>query len=368
MKKERMKSIRSFSKDDIPQVVDMFRRLLLRNETVRMQSQDLLPEYFEQIFFHNPWYDEEIASLVYENTRGKIIGFLGVTSRPMLMQHQPIRMAISLHYMVEPESRTSLAGVQLLKAFFAGPQDLSLTDTAGHLGRKVWEGVGGKTTYLYSQRWVRILQPSQFVVSQLAQRTKCSTLASVLSPICRILDAGATRLVPKYYPKLNPKYSEEELDTRTWHTYLPQLAGNRAIQPVYDDSSLRWILNHARQMNLYGTLQNVLVRDQSGEVMGWYLYYLKLGGASLVIQIAARKNSFDEILDHLFEHARRRGATALVGRLDGQYIQELSDKFCWFDRLSAWTLIHSKNSEVLHAIQRGDAFLSKIEGEWCLQF
>src|SRR5919108_6274194 len=124
----RMKSIRTFSKDDIPQVIDMFQRLLLRNEGARLQSRDLLPDYFEQIFFCNPWYDEEISSLVYVNASGKVVGFLGVIPRPMLMQRHPIRMAISLHYMVEPESRTSLAGVHLLKAFFAGPQDLSLTD------------------------------------------------------------------------------------------------------------------------------------------------------------------------------------------------------------------------------------------------
>jgi hypothetical protein len=369
MKNARMKSIRPFSKDDIPQVVDMFQRLLLRNnEGGRLQSRDLLPDYFEQIFFHNPWYDEEIASLVYEDAGGKIVGFLGVTPRPMLMQRHPIRMAISLHYMVEPESRTSLAGIHLLKAFFAGPQDLSLTDGAGKVGRKVWEGVGGMTTYLYSQRWARILKPSQFVVSQLAKRIPFATLASVLTPLCRLLDAGTTRLVPKYFPKLNSKHSEEELDTRTLLTYLPQLAGNRTIQPVYDDYSLQWVLNHARQMHLYGTLQRVLVRDQSGEVMGWYLYYLKSDDTSTVIQIVARKNSFNEILDHLFEHARRHGATALIGRLEAQYIQELSDKYCWFDRFSGWTLIHSKNSELLHAIQRGDAFLSRLEGEWCLQF
>ncbi|MBO0800997.1 MAG: hypothetical protein J2P31_19440, partial [Blastocatellia bacterium] len=132
--------------------------------------------------------------------------------------------------------------------------------------------------------------------------------------------------------------------------------------------SLHWVLNHARQMDLYGALQKVLVRNQNGDVMGWYLYYLKPGDTGTVIQIVARKNCFNEILDHLFEHARRYGATALIGRLDAQYIQELSDKYCWFDRFSGWTLIHSKNSEALNAIQRGDAFLSKLEGEWCLQF
>src|SRR5262245_31369333 len=249
MKNVGMKSIRPFTKDDIPQVVDMFRRLLLRdNEGGRLQSRDLLPDYFAQIFFHNPWYDEEIASLVFENASGKIVGFLGVISRPMIMQRKPIRMAISLHYMVEPECRTSLAGVHLLKAFFAGPQDLSLTDGAGQVGRKVWEGVGGMTTYLYSQRWVRILQPSQFVASELGKRISFAPLATALTPLCRLLDAGAAKFVPKYFPKLNSNYSEEELDTSTWLKFLPQLAANRAIQPIYDDSSMQWVLNYARQM------------------------------------------------------------------------------------------------------------------------
>src|SRR5262245_23216638 len=100
----RMKAIRPFTKDDIPQTVDMFQRLLLGSEEGRrLLSSAELPEYFEQIFFHNPWYDEEIPSLVYQGTNGKIIGFLGVTPRPMLLRGRPIRMALSYHLMVEPE-------------------------------------------------------------------------------------------------------------------------------------------------------------------------------------------------------------------------------------------------------------------------
>jgi hypothetical protein len=364
-----MKSIRPFTKDDIPQIVDMFQRLLLANNGgMRLQPRNLLPDYFEQIFFHNPWYEEEISSLVYESASGKIIGFLGVTQRPMLLQGYPIRMAISFHFMVEPESRASLAGVHLLKTFFSGPQDLSLTDGAGEIGRKVWEGVGGTTAYLYSQRWSRILKPSQFVVSRLGKKLPFNHIASVLTPLCWLSDAATTRIAPKFFPRLNSQYSEEELDAQTMLAHLPQLAGNRSIQPVYDDYSLQWVLNHARQMNYFGTLQKVLVRDQGGQIIGWYLYYLKAGCTSTVVQIAARKNAFNEILDHLFDHARRHGATALIGRLEPQYIQELSDKYCWFHRIGSWTLIHSNNSELLHAIQRGDAFLSGLEGEGCMLF
>src|SRR5262245_63779383 len=151
-----MKSIRQFKKNDIPQIVDMFQRLLLAdNEGMRLQPRDLLPDYFEQIFFHNPWYDEDISSLVYENANGKIIGFLGVTQRPMLLQGSPIRMATSFHFMVEPESRASLAGVHLLKTFCSGPQDFSLTHGTGKSRRKGWMSARSSAAHLKRQSCTR---------------------------------------------------------------------------------------------------------------------------------------------------------------------------------------------------------------------
>jgi hypothetical protein len=33
-----------------------------------------------------------------------------------------------------------------------------------------------------------------------------------------------------------------------------------------------------------------------------------------------------------------------------------------------WTLIHSQQPELLDAIHRGDAFLTRLEGEWCMRF
>ncbi len=365
----RVKPIRPFTKEDIPQVADMFQRLLLADsQGRRLLSHAALPGYFEEIFFRNPWYDEELPSLVYQSSVGKIVGFLGVTPRPMLLQGRPIRVAISFHFMVEPESRASLAGVQLLKTFFSGPQDLSLTDGAGEVGRKVWEGVGGTTALLYSQRWTRILRPSQFAVSRIGKRTPFSRFARLLSPFCYLSDAAAALMLPQFFSSLASQCSEKELDAETLLACLPQFSMTRALRPIYDDYSLRWLLKHAEQMDYYGTLKKVLVCDRHGDVIGWYLYYLKPGKTSTVLQLAARKNSFNEILDHLFDHARRHGAVSLIGRQEPQYLQELTDKYCLFHRIGSWTLIHSNNSELLHVIQRGDAFLTGLEGEWCLLF
>lgn len=368
----RIKPIRCFAREDIPQVADMLERLLLPEApSSRMLSAPELPDYLERIFFNNPWSDESLSSLVYQGTDGKIIGFLGVAPRGMLFQDRPIRAAISLHFMVEPESRSTLAGVQLLKALFSGPQDLVFTDGAGALGRKIWEGVGGATSLLYSQRWIRILRPAQQAVSTLNKHSALggnrlfSYTVQALSPLVRLADLTAARMLPRYFPKETSSYSEEELDVETALTYLPQFSKGLALRPTYDEHSLRWLFEQAEQMKAHGEFKKTQLRDHRGEVAGWHLYYLKPDGLSSVIQIAARKNSEGEVIDHLFDHARRHGAAALSGRLEPRFMQELADRGCFFNRVGCLMLIQSNNAEILNAIHRGDAFLTQLEGEWC---
>ena len=261
-----------------------------------------------------------------------------------------------------------MAGVQLLRTFFSGPQDLSLTDGAGHIGRKVWEGVGGATALLYSQLWTRILQPTQHVADLLGRRKILAPVARALSPLCYLADTAARRALPRYFPEAPTQYSEEELDVETLLHYLPQFSKTWALRPVYDDCSLRWLLAHADRMKLFGDFKKVLVRDSRREIVGWFMYYLKPGGTSAVFQFVARKNATNEILDYLFNHAWRHGSAAITGRLYPRYMHELSDKRCYFHRDGSWVLVHSNNDELLNVIHRGDAFLTGLEGESCLLF
>lgn len=365
----RIKPVRPFAKEDIPQVADMFQRLLLsEGPSLRALPATELPEYFEHTFFHHPWYDEAFPSLVYQESNGKVIGFLGVVTRPMLLRGRPIRMAVSFHLMVEPESRSSMAGVQLLRTLFSGPQDLSLTDGAGQAGRRVWEGVGGATALLYSQCWTRVLRPTRHVIDLLSKRKAYSPLARAISPLCHSADGVAARMIPRHFSSPPTNYSEEELDVETLLDCLPQFSKAAALQPVYDDYSLRWLLGHAEMIKHHGDFKKVLVRDSRREVAGWFMYYLKPGGASTVFQLAARKDAVNETLDSLFDHARRHGAASITGRLYPPYMQELSDKHCYFHRNCSWVLVHSNNDELLNVAHRGDAFLTGLEGELSLLF
>jgi len=57
------------------------------------------------------------------------------------------------------------------------------------------------------------------------------------------------------------------------------------------------------------------------------------------------------------------------GQVDPAFFHALSKKDCLFHHDGgSWMLVHSRHPELLHAIHRGDAFLTRLEGEWWISF
>ena len=187
-------------------------------------------------------------------------------------------------------------------------------------------------------------------------------------PLCRIVDAVAARMPQNPLRMLAPRVSGQELNVEALLPCLSEFSGNQSLRPVYDDYSLQWLLERVAQKKGYGTLQKVVVHNDAQKVLGWYLYFVNPGGISQVLHISAIKNSMHEVLDHLFYHAWWQGVIALSGRLEPRFMQELTDKNCLFTCGGPWCLIHSNSPELLQAIHSGDAWLSRLEGEWWMSF
>src|SRR5262249_1952805 len=150
----------------------------------------------------NPWYDETIPSLVYQDNNERIVGFLGVIPRRMSLNGQPVRIAVTNSFMVEPGSRSTLAAVQLLRELFSGPQDLSMTDAANDSSRKIWERLGGTVVFSYSIRWTRPLRPSRYAMDLLWQkRRSLQPFILVLRSLCGAMDAIVARMPPNRFPQ-----------------------------------------------------------------------------------------------------------------------------------------------------------------------
>ncbi len=357
--------VRPFNDDDISQVAGLHRRIFGVSDK---WSTELYRCYFHEVFLNNPWYDKTLSSLVYEEGNGKIGGFLGVVPRPMWMKGRQVRAAVSSQFIVDPQSRFQLAGVQLLKAFLSGPQDLSLADEANDSSRAIWERLGGSTALLYSIHWTCTLRPAQRVRLRLGRHKMLGPLAFLLKPLCQAIDSVMARAPRTPSHGAGSRCFGEDTDIEVLLQCSDAFRHSQCLRPEYDRRSLEWLLGRPAETNGHGSFQKVAVRNTGRELIGWFLYYLDHHGMVEVLQIGSKKASIHEVLDHLFHHAWRSGAVALRGRLEPGLMPELLSWRGLSHHRRYWTLIHSRSPALLDTIHRGDAFLTRLEGEWCMRF
>lgn len=353
-------TVRPFEERDLASIVALYERVMSKEQ---VPPHALLSAYLSQVLLHHPWRNDGLPSLVFEDGGGEITGCLGVMPRPMSFQGRPIIAAISHSFIVEPGKRSALVALELAKAFLSGPQDLSMAESGG-VSRRIWEKFGGHATLLYSLCWTRPLQPTRYALSFLRRRGLPSVVGSLLHPICRAVDACAS-LVGGPFRFRAPVGFAAELDAPMLPGLVAEYAKERALRPQYNEHSADWLLQTMAQNQGRGRLHGVAVQDDRRETIGWYLYYGSRGAVGTVVQVGASKSRTGEVLDHLFHHARRQGLIAVSGQVDPGMFSDLAGKHCLFHHDGgSLLLVHSRHPEVLQAIDQGDAFLTRLEGEW----
>lgn len=354
--------VRPLEPRDIPRIAELHSKVY--GDKYRGREQSLQAD-LEKLFLGNPWCTDELPSLVFEAGQGEVIGCLGVLPRPMWFNGRRIMAAVSHSFMVEPDRRASLAAVHLVKRFFTGSQDLSLAEV-NRVSRRIWESAGGTSSLLYGLSWTRPLRPSRYVLSFLRNRGLPSVAGWLLEPVCRFMDMVTPRISGKPFQFAEPAAARgEELDAAVLSESLPRFTEDRLLRPLYDAGSAGWLLQSLADNGRYGVLRKTLVRDADGKVQGWYLYLMKSNGVAEVVQLVGERASIDAVLDHLFFHAREQGAIAVTGQVDPAFFRNLSDRYCIFHHpTDSWLMLDSKDPEILHAIEAGKAFLTRLEGEW----
>jgi len=368
--------VRAFTKEDIPQVADLHRRVTHSADHDTPELLDSYRTYFAQVFLDDAWRDDDTKSLVYEEAGGRVTGFFGAVARRMSFKGRVIRVKLGSQAIVEPGSR-GLAGLELYSAFLDGPHDLFIGDQANSGVRPLWEGLGGTTSLLYSMSWLYPLRPGQFARGVLTTKNALPRLSPgnsrlflnrISAPVAWAVDAIAARVMKKLSDSQECRVFGEELTSEALLRCFAELSGEYSLRPAYDERSLNWLLARAEQQRWNGLLQKVLVKTEEQEIAGWYLYYAKPEGISQVVQIYAKPSFARAVLDHLFIHAESHGAVALGGRMEPRLMQAFYEKRCLFHCGPAWACVYSRRPELIHALAEGDAFFSRLEGEWCLHF
>ena len=358
-----MAGIRPFEESDIPQTAALHQLVFDIPSTPDIG--DRYRSYFADKFLE-PVRLGALPSLVFEDGDGRIVGFLAIATRWFAIGGKPIRAAVSSQFAVHPEARSHLAAIALSRHFLGGPQDLSFTDEASDTSQTLWEKMGGSSSPMYGMHWIAPLRPAALALSKIGQRL--GPLARLAAPLATLADGIVSRIPYRGRTGPQPGLQMEPLSTRALVELMMEPLDDALLRPFYELCGLDRMLDDAGRKKAHGELQKILLRDTRGKIAGWYLYHLNRGGSSEVLQIGCRKEHRLEVVRHLFHHAASHGATAMTGRLEPHFSTALSDQCCLLYRRKYSMLIHSRDPQIVNVIHSGRAFISRLEGEWCLRF
>lgn len=360
--------VRPLAENDIPQIAELYWKILRERKG---GAPDSVRSFLQELYFKNPWMDSNIPSLVYDD-KGTIAGFLGVIPRKMCYRGETVRIAYGGNFVVHPDFRNTLAGLHLLRTYMAGPQDLSQTDSANDTSRALLERLGFSTILPYSVHWVRLLRPARcatFALSQFKKNGLTSSIDFVSKPLCNVADGLATKLSGSPFRQSGSELKATLLRVETLLHCLQEYRTGYSMWPQYDVTSLRWLLDFMQRMEGHGKdLRRLALHDGSGDVVGWYIYYRNPDGFAQVVQVGGARKKIEQILHHLFYDAWSDGALALHGTVDRQWMGDLSQNNCFFTCRGGWSVAHARQPELLESLNHGEAFLSRLDGEWCFAF
>ncbi|HKT31114.1 MAG TPA: hypothetical protein VJS89_01320 [Gammaproteobacteria bacterium] len=353
--------VRALESGDLTRIAQLYARVYPARPDAALPE---LRERLERVLLHHPWPDPRLPSLVYEDTEGELVGFLGVLPRPMMHRDgRKLTAAISHSFLVAPGSRSTLAALQLAKRFLQGPQDLSLAE-GNDSSRCLWERFGGSVLPLYSLGWVRPLRPARYALGFLQRRGLRPWLGTLLQPLCGLLDEYVRLVLPKWF-RVTGISGAEPLRASVAAAEFARLARLCSLRPVYDADSFGWLLETLRANRTHGELQHHAVVDAHGGLHGWYVYYLRPDSVAEVVQLVADPSRAATVFDHLLHSARCTRAIAVAGALDPAWLGTLAERGCLFHHDGhSWMLMHSRQSPVQSAFHEGRAFVSRLDGEW----
>ncbi len=351
--------VRDLRREDLTAVARLFQATFRRRKNLPPS----LAGYLHEVFFEHPWYDEELSSKVFVDGRGDITGFVGVFPARLELNGQYLRAAFAGTMMVDRPDCNPLAGARLLRAFLAGPQDISLTETANTVALGMWQKLALPLELAYSLNWLRVFRPASMSV-QLMERT--SSAAALLRPFANLTDHFGERLGLSSF-RTTPisaagRIRFEDVDEREFASRLLTLKDMFSLRPQWDRQSLAWFLQQGGQKHIFGRPFWRIATNRTGEVVGCYAYFGRPGHIAWLLQALCSADLANELVDDLFAHADKLGCAGIRGGGHPWLIPALiSRKTVFYGR--AFFIAHAKDDRLLQPIRSGGALVSGLAGE-----
>lgn len=321
-----------------------------------------LADLARRLYLEHPNRDPNVSSLVAEGDSGEVLGFLGVTVTPVLLDGEPATLAGVFPPVVDPDASPTVASF-LLRKFLTGPQALTFSD-GGHVKYEpIWEALGGAIGQLQSLRWVKAFRPLELGATMLAERTRGAPWLPLARPLARGGDTLARLAAPARLRARPAAWRGEPLTPESLIDAVALVHAGARLRPAYSAAYLRWLLDEMAKARDQGRLNAELVRDDRGEVAGWHVAYLRPGGVGRVFALEGRERSLGGVIDHLFATADEAGCGALLGRLAPRLRRPMAARGCFVAAGGSLMMVHARDPRLVDDALLGRLALSRLEGE-----
>lgn len=350
--------VRDLEGGDLPAVGRLFQKTFRKADVLPVS----LVSYLGDVFLDHPWADPDIRSKVLVGASGKVEGFIGVFPARLEWEGRSLRAAFAGSLMVEGHEKNPLAGARLLRAFLAGPQDISLTETANAVTLGMWQKLSLPLDLGYSLNWLRMFRPAEAAVNLME---KAAGIARVLRPIGTFADTLVERSrLPTLRAPVAPnrRVQFQDATREEFRDAVLELKDAFPLRPQWDRQMLDWVIDHAAQKRNFGEPSWRIGVSRSGTLAGCYAYFGRPRGVGRLLQALCAPAAAGDLVDDLFAHADQSGCAGLRGAGHPWLTPDLlTRKAAFFGR--TYYLAHARDKALLQPIQAGQALISGLAGE-----
>lgn len=328
----------------------------------RVVSKEHIADMLVNLYFKNAPIHPDIYSLVSRSPDGTVNGFLGITGKRFYYKGQEKIAAHCNHLMATESGRAALVPMRLLQKFLTGPQDFSFSDGSVDSARRIWERLGGTPSVVNSIYYKIPLRPFSFISRPFKENLN-RFFQLPLNLFSKGMDGIASGLrIPFFYRKKSTP-SLYELQPSLLLEGFKKIENHYELLPRYRLTDIEILFYLLESEKRYGTLQKYGLKDDNGNLLGWFIYYAKKQGVCEVIQAVSIPGYENELYQMLTWHAFEQGGVELSGRLMSNQIgsQFTGKSLSMPGRM--WTLIHSNDPDLKLALQSGKAFITRLEGD-----
>lgn len=354
---------RPFRAEDAPAVAGLFQSVMLG--TGRPAGSALI-DYLRHYYLNGPFADPRCPALVYVSATGDVEGFGGRVAQPFRFKGRELRAAIVGNLMVRDHASAPLAGARLLRALKSGPQDLTLSETAGDASLAMWRQLKGDVLERHSLDFIRVLKPARYAVDLLSTRISATRF---LRPMTSIADRflAAKGGAPRWTGLPEGFKPERGIVSRTMtpEEFAQLFIGwteSDVLSPVWPKDCLPEVVAEAMSKRAFGTPHLRVAATATGKAIGAYLFHFSGSGAARVTDIVHAPGQAGPTLDALFSDAQSLGASCVIGRTTPQLFDALLSRRALFAHMAA-SVIAANDPDVATAFAKGEAHFNGLVGE-----